>query len=259
MVFDANAYIGNYALRELRHNTAEGLLALMDRKGIDRALVSSAEAIMFQDAHAGNALLHREIADHRDRLVPCAVLNPAYAGWEQDLRMCAEELGMPAVKLYPHWHGYRVADRCCAEIVDAAAELGLLVTLPIRAQDARQLGWLFDIPDLPLSEVAALIRSHPHARFAILEGIGITGSALVTERASMPDNYWVEISRMGVFLGKEIPALMDALGPGRLLFGTGMPFKYVDPVLLKMQHLDACEEDKDVIWGANLQGLLKQR
>lgn len=259
MVFDANAYIGNYALRELRHNTAEGLLGLMDRKGIDRALVSSAEAIVFQDAHAGNELLSREVREHRDRLVPCAVLNPSYAGWEHDLRVCADELGMPALKLYPHWHGYRLADRCCAEIVDAAAELGLLVMLPVRAQDPRQLGWLFDVPDLPLPEVAALVRSHPQANFAILEGIGITGSALVSERASMPDNYWVEISRMGVFLSKEIPALMGALGPRRLLFGTGMPFKYVDPVLLKMEHLDACAEDKEGIWGANLQDLLKQR
>ena len=124
MVFDANAYIGNYALRELRHNTAEGLLALMDRKGIDRALVSSAEAIMFQDAHAGNALLHREIADHRDRLVPCAVLNPAYAGWEQDLRMCAEELGMPAVNFGPADAGkaHAVDEECPLADLDACVD-----------------------------------------------------------------------------------------------------------------------------------------
>jgi hypothetical protein len=256
MTFDCNASLGNYALRQLRHNTADGLLALMDRKRIDRALVGSAEAITLLDAHSGNEMLSRAIGSHGDRLVPCAVLNPAYAGWEVDLRHCAENLGMVALKLLPHWHGYKLTDACCGEIIAAATELSLPILLPVRVQDGRQLGWLFDVPDLSLADIAATIRAHPAARFVILEGIGIAHSALATERESLPDNYWVEMSRMAVFIGKEIQALVAALGAQRVLFGSGMPLKYVDPALLKLKHLDVSPTEKSAILGGNLQDLL---
>ena len=32
-MIDVNAYLGHFAFRQLRHNTADGLLALMDKKG----------------------------------------------------------------------------------------------------------------------------------------------------------------------------------------------------------------------------------
>ena len=54
MIIDINAYLGHFAFRQLRHNTADGLLALMDRKGIDRAVVSSAAAITYRNAQSGN-------------------------------------------------------------------------------------------------------------------------------------------------------------------------------------------------------------
>ena len=154
MLFDINAYLGAFALRELRHNTAAGLLVLMDAKGIGRALVSSAEAITFKDCHPGNELLARQAQTHPDRLVPCAVLNPAYAGWERDLETCAGGLGMRALKLYPAWHGYALDDSRCDALVRAATDLGLPILIPVRATDRRQLGWLFDVPDVAAADLA---------------------------------------------------------------------------------------------------------
>ena len=37
MIIDTNAYLGFFAFRQIRHNTAPELLRLMDAKGIDRA------------------------------------------------------------------------------------------------------------------------------------------------------------------------------------------------------------------------------
>ncbi len=256
MILDINAYLGEFALRDLPHNTPIDLLRLMDGKGIDAALVSSAAAITWKDCQAANKRLHRDVCEHADRLVPCAVLNPAYAGWEHDLHTCVDELGMKGVKLYPHWHGYSLSDLCADAIVDAAADCGVPVLIPIRAVDRRQLGWLSDVPDVPLDDIATLVERHPNARFAVLNGVGFTGSRLVTARDSLPDNYWIEISRLSVFIGRELPHLIDALGPERLLFGTGMPFKYVDPVLLKMDKLGAPDSAKALIYGRNAEGLL---
>ena len=58
-MIDVNAYLGHFAFRQLRNNTAEGLLRLMDRKRIERAAVSSAASITYRNAHSGN----EEIAD----------------------------------------------------------------------------------------------------------------------------------------------------------------------------------------------------
>jgi hypothetical protein len=77
VILDVNAYLGHYAFRQLRHNTAPSLLALMDTKKIDQAIVSSASAITYRNAQAGNEEVAAEVKPHRDRLTPFAVLNPA--------------------------------------------------------------------------------------------------------------------------------------------------------------------------------------
>ncbi len=150
MILDVNAYLGHYASRQLRHNTASSLLALMDSKKIDRAVVASASTITYRNAQAGNEEVAAEVKPHRDRLIPFAVINPAYAGWQDDLKTCHEELGMKGLRLYPKWHRYSLTGDRCLELVHAATERGLIVSIPIRVEDNRQRSWLVDVPDVPL-------------------------------------------------------------------------------------------------------------
>jgi predicted TIM-barrel fold metal-dependent hydrolase len=51
-------------------------------------------------------------------------------------------------------------------------------------------------------------------------------------------------------------ALVKNLGPERVVLGTGMPFKYPEPALLKIEVLDAPEETKRAILGDNAERLL---
>jgi len=88
MIVDVNAYLGHFAFRRLRNNTATSLLTLMDSKGIDKAVVSIAAAITYRNAQAGNEEVAAEISGHRDRLIPFAVIDPFYAGWQDDLKAC---------------------------------------------------------------------------------------------------------------------------------------------------------------------------
>ncbi|MGD8237415.1 MAG: metal-dependent hydrolase, partial [Armatimonadota bacterium] len=113
MLIDVNAYLGHWAFRELRNNTAARLVRLMDRKGIDLAVVSSASAILYKNSQAGNEQLARDTRRHGDRLIPFAVINPAYADWEHDLAVCVEDLGMRGLRLYPGYHNYALADASC--------------------------------------------------------------------------------------------------------------------------------------------------
>ena len=104
MIIDVNAYLGHFAFRQLRHNTAASLLALMDRARIERAMVSSASSSTYRNPQAGNEEVAADIKSHADRLFGFAVLNPAYAGWRDDLKICHQQFGMRGIRLYPGWH-----------------------------------------------------------------------------------------------------------------------------------------------------------
>lgn len=256
-MIDVNAYLGHFAFRQLRHNTADGLLRFMDRKRIDRALVSSAASITYRNAHAGNEEVAAEIRNHRDRLTGCAVLNPVYAGWQDDLKTCHEEFGMKALRLYPRWHNYKLTDAACLDMVHKAGERGLAVTIPMRVEDRRQQSWLVDIPDVNRDEAAALIEAAPRVSFILTNGSGFTASRLGRRNNGLPANYAIDISLLTAELNNEIGQLLSNLGEDRVVFGTGMPFHYADPALTKLEILDASEAVKEKIRHGNARRILK--
>lgn len=249
MIFDVNAYLGHFAFRQLRHNTPEALLRLMDSKGIERAAVSSASAITYRNCQPGNEELFAAVKPHRDRLIPLAVINPFYAGWRDDLEICHQQFGIRGLRIYPKWHNYALADPCAEELISAAVERKLPVSIPFRVEDYRQRSWLVDVPDIPPAEVVDLVKKHPKGRFILLNAAGLNGTPL-GRAGELPANYVIEISRASAVLGNEIGQLLAALGPDRLVFGSGMPFTYPDPALLKLEVLEAPQDVKEQIrWG----------
>ena len=69
MIVDTNAYLGYFAFRQLRHNTAAELLRMMDEKGIEKAMVSSASAITYRNTQPANEEIAAEVKGHHDRLM----------------------------------------------------------------------------------------------------------------------------------------------------------------------------------------------
>jgi len=257
MIVDVNAYLGHFAFRRLRHNTASSLLALMDSKKIDKAVVSSVGAITYRNTQAGNEELAEEVRGHSDRLIPFAVINPFYTGWQDDLKICHEEFGMKGLRLYPKWHNYQLSNPCCRELVNDATERGMVISIPIRVEDNRQRSWLLNIPDITLKEIVELVKAHPKARFILLNGIGYTRCPLGRKDNDLPANYVIGLSRLSAVLANELGQLITNLGTERVMFGTGMPFNYPDPALVKIEVLDASEADKEKIFSQNAMTWLK--
>jgi predicted TIM-barrel fold metal-dependent hydrolase len=250
-VIDVSAYLGHFAFRQLRHNTGNGLVRLMDRFGIQRAVVSSAAAITYRNPQSGNEEVATEVEAQRARLIPFAVLSPAYAGWEDDLKICNEQFGMRGVRLYPRWHNYKLTDPRCRDLVNAAAARNMLVSIPVRVEDRRQQSWLVDIPDVEADEIAPLIRACPKARFLIQNASGLAGTVLGKKGSGLPDNYAVDIARLSVEFGNELGTLLANLGEDRVLFGTGVPFHYPGPAIVKLEMLWAPDAVKEKIRSKN--------
>lgn len=76
-------------------------------------------------------------------------------------------------------------------------------------------------------------------------------------RAKPLINY--DISLLRVELDNEVGQLIENLGPERVVFGTGMPFHYPDPAILKVEILEASEAVKERIRRGNTASLLALR
>ena len=120
MIYDADTWIGHWPFSRLPQTTVTDRLRQMDAHGIDKALVGSLHGIFYMDVHEANRELARSVRRHRDRLVPCAILDPTYFGWNDDLKQCRQEWDMPVLRLIPQYHQYKLTDAVSAEIVAAA-------------------------------------------------------------------------------------------------------------------------------------------
>jgi len=254
-VIDAHAFIGHWPYRRLRRNDVPGLLGMMERFGIAKACVASASAILYRDTHDGNKALYDETRPHADRFALYATLNPAYAGWQRDLSECVD-LGFKALRLYPLYHGYSIEGPEALAIIDAATEAGLPVSFQCRIEDVRQRHWMDVVDNLDPERVLALAEQRPKTTFILLESIlgWPRDSDLWKRMHALP--FYVEHSRMTSVLGRDLEIAVGALGPERVLFGTGFPFKTPSPAFLKLQCLDADEDTKKDIAGLNAQRVL---
>lgn len=251
MLIDVNTYIGHWPFRQLRDNTAAGLLKRMDRAGIDRAVVGSIDAVFYKDVLPANEALAKATRRHRDRLLPAATLNPLYPGWREDLRRCAEDWDLKALRLYPQYHGYRLGDIEALRLIDAAAELGWVVQVPMRLVDRRQRhpqDWAADLSGAALVEAVAL---RPWVKWMFLDALGLDGRAFPKEAS-----YLVEVSRMTAVLQRNIQGLIAAAGIEHLAFGSGLPFKVAEPTLLKLEVLDISQRLRERIAWRNAAKML---
>jgi predicted TIM-barrel fold metal-dependent hydrolase len=234
MLIDVNTYIGHWPFRQLRHNTAEALVRRMDERGIDWAVVASIDGVLYKNVHPANESLCAQAQPFQDRLIPFAALNPTYPGWQEDLRRCAEDLGLSGLRLYPQYHGYRLGDSEALDLIHAATDLGWVIQVPMRVVDRRQRHRWDLAKDLTPEDIYAALAQCPETRWMWLNSLGLDGTRLPAEV-----QFLVEISRMTAVLQRNIQALIETAGPGHLAFGTGMPFKVPEPALLKLEVLDA--------------------
>jgi predicted TIM-barrel fold metal-dependent hydrolase len=237
MIIDVNASLGHYPFRQLRHTTAAALLGLMDRNGIDRAVVSSLHAVFYRDAHRGNEELFESVQRHRDRLVPVATVNPKYAGWERDIEEAVEKWKMKAVTLMPEHHGYRLGDDLGRAALKRIAGYKLPVVLTQRLEDRRQRHHWDKAEDLNFAAVAEAAAAFPDLKFLLTNWAGLDGKRLID--AGLKGRCLIDFARLHVLAFKDVPKLIETIGVEAIAFGSHMPFDYVGPSLVKLANLEA--------------------
>jgi len=261
MRIDVHASVGHWPFRQLRGNDCPGLIGQMDRYGIDQAVVANLHGVFYMNAQAANEELAVEIEPYRGRLIPCAVLNPTYAAWREDLECCRRRFAMRGVRLFPQYHGYALQDSACLEMVRAARDLEMVVAFCLRLVDDRQRSWLDASRDLDMNEILAVVAQVPDARYMILNSRPDQLRPEGIEVARQADVIFDTVRGCGCgvvgFTQYDLREAIGTYGIERFAFGSAAPLQDYASALLRVQHLVGCtEQQREQVWSANAHRLL---
>ncbi|MBE6366888.1 MAG: hypothetical protein E7052_03125 [Lentisphaerae bacterium] len=248
-MFDVNTSIGHWPFRQLENNTPETLKNYLLQYGITGAAVAHNHAACYMNVQDANWELFRAIEEEKSGFFRgIATLNPLYAAWEKDLRCCAEQLNFRALRLLPAYHNYQLSDAAATEIITAAGELGLLVVIPNEIVNYRQRHWMENGIPQGTDTLIDTARRFPQVNFLFTE-------ANFPEKPSQPypGNAYFEMSRFRNCFGRQLDNFIQLVGADHVLFGSGAPFKEIEPALIKLHHCRISEADRELIAQGNAQ------
>lgn len=249
-MFDVNAKIGHWPYRPLP-GTVDYLLRAMDAHGIERAALSSLNAVFYFNPADGNREVMDALRGHRDRFALLAVMRPGRTGWEDDLARAIEQGGARGIVLYPNYHGYTLAGTALTPLVEAATAAGLPVCVQMGLEDPRRQFEREIVADVPCENLGPFAKAHPQAR-VVAFGLK-NGQPQRVSLGDWPDNLWMDISNYeAVDILRET---VEWLPPSKLLFGTNMPLFNPLANVLKLQYADIPEDARQAIAHANARAL----
>ncbi|HOD50553.1 MAG TPA: amidohydrolase family protein [Candidatus Hydrogenedentes bacterium] len=248
-MIDFNAKLGHFPYRPVEG--IEALLRAMDRYGVERAVVSSLNAVFYLNPHEGNIELASAIATHCDRFIHAAVLRPDFTGWHDDLRRCAGDCGARCVVLYPQYHRYDLLSEATGELVELARELGVLVCVQCWLEDPRRQFNREIIQPVAPAVMKAFVEAHPRTDI-IAFGLRFGEPEMLGE--PLPRNFYFDISNYENM--RDLELAMERFPKERLLFGTNFPlYNYVANVeKLARGNIDAGQ--REAIASGNAKRLL---
>ncbi len=217
MLTDVHTHLGPWPFALHPERDALALWAHLRKHGIDRALVSHLGAVFAPDPAPANRALFAAVR-RVPALVPVPVINPALANWREELAACCAAAPVPAVKIYPNYHGYSLAAAPVAGLVAALRARGLRLVVQVRLEDERHRYFALRIKGVPVAQLAAWLKKFP-ALHPLLLGLYLPE---LRELAGAAKNFSADFA----FAEWEqtLDALRAVLPTSRLMFGSHTPF-----------------------------------
>lgn len=258
MRIDVNASLGSYPWRRVPGTSAPALRKAMDRVGIDEAWVFHLPGIAWRDPMAGNGWL-LECCAHEPRLTPVPSIHPGLPGWVEELEGVVDR-GARVVRADPTWYGIPAAGGEMRALAQEAGRLGVPLMMAVRFEDGRQRHPLDRAEELPAAAVRTLIREHPHSRLVITHAersfIEEVHFGSTPEEAA---RIWWDISWVWGPPEDHLETLLETIGPGRFLLGTGQPLRLPETAIARLDLLAMAASDRGLIESANALALLGDR
>jgi predicted TIM-barrel fold metal-dependent hydrolase len=247
-MIDCYGFFGAWPYWDVTHKTPESLLELMDRHQINMLALCSTRSI-FSDWRLGNEEAIALADKHPKRFLPFVSLSPILP--KSDLVRHLKDYKSRKVKgirLYPQHQGYSLTlNSAAAGILETAQDLNLPVVLPVRVI----MNW--GLPELDAGTIGTIVAKYPSLPF-ILSGVNYGEMLWAFDLARRYRNLSLEISGMQGF--RAIDGCLQAVGPERLLFGSGLPLLYPACSVQKLTVARLSQEQRYAISEGNARRLL---
>jgi predicted TIM-barrel fold metal-dependent hydrolase len=227
--------------------TKAGLLATMDRAGIDRAITLGVANVPAQ-IEASNRFAG-SLDD--DRLIGFGSIH-ADADPDETLESIARH-ELPGVKVHPIFQGYAIDDPGVLPVYDAFQETGTVVIMHVGAGSTPEVT-ARSTPE----KLAGLIERFPRLK---LVACHFGGYRLFDEAeeliAGLPvylDSSWPP--SLGLLDPQRVRAFVDRHGPDRILFASDWPMSDPAAEIAAIEALGLSDEHTSMILGDNMAHLL---
>jgi hypothetical protein len=243
-IIDAHAHLGRCPIIHAAYGDAEGIIASMDRIGIQTTCLSSFQALG-GDYHQGNDRVADAVKRYPSRLLGYVTLNPNYPDdIERELRRGLDELGCFAVKLHPTWHEYPP---------DGPAYHRVFAEM--QARRGVVLSHTFGGP----TTLESLASRYPNVTFIVAHVAAVYDAKLAEALAVVMDNrpniyldMALSVARYG-----DLERWVEAVGAGRLLFGSDVPFNDNAHQVGRVTHAAISAADKRAILGGTMAEIVR--
>lgn len=255
MIIDVNANVSRWPFRRTPCDELPALVDTLLLHGVGQAWVGSLDGLFHRDVGGVNLRLAGTCRrERRVELFPMGTVNPMLPDWQEDLRRCWQDYRMPAIRLHPGYHGYRLDDPAFAQLLDLAAAQRLVVQLVVRMDDVRVQHPLMRVADVDTRPLAGLVRARGGLRLVLLNGLtSIHGPDL--ERLAAVDRIWFDMAMLEGAGG--LTQLFRTVPPDRVLFGSHLPLFPLPSAVLKMREAGLDDGRRRAVEFQNAQRLLK--
>ena len=231
-LIDTNVALGRWPFRRVPLDEPSALVAKLREQGVTEAWTGSLDALLHKDISGVNARLAADCERHgRGLLLPIGAINPKLPGWPEEMRRCAEVHLMRGIRLHPNYHGYTLAEPLAAQVLERAAQSGLLVQIAVTLEDERTIHPLVNVPPVDTAPLVPLMKQLPTLRVQLLNAF----RALRTPQAITLAAHRVAFE-IAMLEGVEgIANLLKQLPLAQLCFGSYSPVFYFESAMLKLR------------------------
>ncbi|HUY92916.1 MAG TPA: amidohydrolase family protein [Pirellulales bacterium] len=253
-IVDVNVYLSRWPFRRVSADEPTAIADKLRSQGVVQAWAGSLDSLLHRDLGSVNERLAAECrAAGEGFLLPFGAVNLRLPDWEEDLRRCHEEFGMPGIRLHPNYHGYKLDDPLAAKLLSQAAEHGLIVQLAVTMEDERTQHPLVQVPHVDAAPLVELVKRTPKLRLVLLNAFRALRPELRGQLVAAGQVYFEIASLEGV---GGVEKLFGQIPGERILFGSYAPLFYFESALLKLQESQLGQVQLEAIRKGNAKWLL---
>ncbi len=235
---DCNVGLGHWPFARFGSITAARLDRELAELGITTALVWNPEAVLYEEPDVCNAALAERVARY-PRLLPVPVANPRV----RSAASIVERPAIPALRLVPSYHAYRLTDEIAVTLCERAAARGVPVIVQMRVEDERSQYELLKVPGVAVDDIEDLA-----GRLPDLTIVAVCAYLHEVVRLTAVPGVHVDISFAETL--DTLAAIKAQAGLEKVLFGSHAPWFYARAAVSKVETATITAAEREAVGGA---------